>query len=163
MSVRVESRPAESVLTRRTNPLDYSRHLFAAVRAKRGCANVPCRAQFEEEGGSGLLVGRFGDDGYVMRADGPVDLLDPYVVLLCEFLGPLATLYGISKVPDALVGPVEEADVGRHSAFSFLLLLLHTPTYMMASFGAWRSFSLVTRRGRRIPRRGLLRTPASWS
>src|SRR5829696_158833 len=93
LSTTVKPRPAKPVLARGPNPLDYSRHLFAAVRAKRGCANVPCRAQFEEEGGSRLLVGRFGDDDDVMRADGPVDLLDAYVVLLCEFLGPLTTLY----------------------------------------------------------------------
>jgi len=52
------------------------------MRAKRGCAKVSRRAQFEEEGGSGLVVGRFGDDDNVMRADGPVDLLDPHVFLM---------------------------------------------------------------------------------
>jgi len=126
LSTTVKARPAKPVLARGPNPLDYSRHLFAAVRSKRGCANVARRAQFEEEGGSGLVVGRFGDDDDVMRADSLVDLLDAYVVLLCEFLGPLATLYSISNVPDALVGPVEEGDTGGHIALFSFLPLLHT-------------------------------------
>ncbi len=49
-----------------------------------------------------------------MRADGPVDLLDPYVVLLCEFLGPPTTLQGISNVSDALVSEVQQRDVSGH-------------------------------------------------
>src|SRR5215216_2656703 len=101
---------------------EYPRNLLLIVRPERGGSHVAQRSDLQKVGAHGFVVWCLEDGDHVVGSDGPVGLLQLHPMFLGDLAAMVVPLGGLLDVPYALVGPVDQGHVGRHtipSSFSF--------------------------------------------
>src|SRR3712207_9209135 len=89
------------------------------VGSQRGGPHVARRADLQQVGAHGFVVGGCEDGYHVVGPDGPVGLLELQPMLLGEIGAAVGPLDGLLDVPYALLGPVDQDHVGGHMASTF--------------------------------------------
>src|SRR6266498_1803375 len=117
------SMPAPSEHEPRTSssarPLNDGSHLLSVERFHGLCPDVAKRAKLKQCGGGGLVVREVDDSNDVVLAECPKNLTNLAAVLLDEAPEVLGPTDGVAEILDALVGPIDQGDVGRHGPAPF--------------------------------------------
>jgi hypothetical protein len=103
-------------------PLEDARHLLLVVGSERGGPHVAQRADLQKVGAHGFVVWCLEDGDHVIGSDSPIGLLQLHPMLLGDLAAVVGPLGGLLDVPYALVGPVEQDHVGRHTISSSFFL-----------------------------------------
>src|SRR6266702_319513 len=90
-------------------------HLFRVKGPHRGGTDVSCRAHLQQGRHPRFVVWELDDADDVVLTDSPQQLADPAADALDEPGEILGALSGIAEVLDALVGPVDQRHICRHT------------------------------------------------
>src|SRR6266540_3954548 len=117
------SMPAPSEHEPRTSssarPLNDGSHLLSVERFHGLCPDVAKRAKLKQCGGGGLVVREVDDSHGVVLAEYPKNLTNLAAVLLDEAPEVLGPTDGVAEILGALVGPIDQGDVGGHGPAPF--------------------------------------------